>query len=174
MILTSTIEKSVRKTTELIALIGLSCLLIQAIMIVIDVLLRLFLNSPLFGMEDINQLLITIILASFFPILLIDSKNITIDFLGQLLGTKFKVWLDVVGQLITLLLFILVVWQLAIFSIEVEIQHTLILQIPIAPFWWLTSGLMALCIPAQLIVTASKIHQAIHSHSGISETEGTD
>jgi TRAP-type C4-dicarboxylate transport system permease small subunit len=105
---------------------------------------------------------------------LIDSKNITIDFLGQLLGTKFKVWVDVVGQLITLLLFILVVWQLAIFSIEVEYQHTLILQIPIAPFWWLTTGLMTLCIPAQLIVTASKIYQAIHSHSGISETEGTD
>lgn len=174
MTFTSVIEKSVRKTSEIIALVGLSCLLIQAIMVVLDVLLRLILNSPIFGIEDINQLLITIILASFFPILLIDSKNITIDFLGQLLGTKIKVWLDVIGQLITLLLFILVVWQLAIFAIEVKNQHTLILQIPIAPFWWLTTGLMAFCIPAQLVVTTLKMHQAIHPHSGISATEGTD
>ena len=174
MTFTSVIEKSVRKTSEIIALVGLSCLLIQAIMIVLDVLLRLILNSPIFGIEDINQLLITIILASFFPILLIDSKNITIDFLGQLLGTKIKVWLDVIGQLITLLLFILVVWQLAIFAIEVKTQHTLILQIPIAPFWWLTTGLMAFCIPAQLVVTTLKMYQAIHPHSGISATEGTD
>ena len=174
MTFTSVIEKSVRKTSEIIALVGLSCLLIQAIMIVLDVLLRLILNSPIFGIEDINQLLITIILASFFPILLIDSKNITIDFLGQLLGTKIKVWLDVIGQLITLLLFILVVWQLAIFAIEGKKKHTLILQIPIAPFWWRTTGLMAFCIPAQLVVTTLKMHQAIHPHSGISATEGTD
>jgi TRAP-type C4-dicarboxylate transport system permease small subunit len=168
------IEKSIRRITEIIALIGLFLLLIQAVAIVIDVLLRLFLNSPVFGMEDINQLLISVILASFFPILLINSKNITIDFLGQILGEKIKVWLDALGQLVTLLLFVLVVWQLTIFSIEVSNQHTLILQVPIAPFWWLTSGLIALCLPAQLLVTLSTIHQAINPDASGSITVGND
>ena len=168
------IEKSIRRITEIIALIGLFLLLIQAFAIFIDVLLRLFLNSPVFGMEDINQLLISVILASFFPILLINSKNITIDFLGRILGEKIKVWLDVLGQLVTLLLFVLVVWQLTIFSIEVSNQHTAILQVPIAPFWWLTSGLIALCLPAQLLVTLSTIHQAINPDASGSITVGND
>ena len=161
MIFSNSLETTIRKIAQVIALAGLSCLLIQATMIVVDVLLRWVFNSPLFGMEDINQLLISVILASFFPILLIDSKNITIDVLGEVLGARTKAWLDVVGQLTTLILFVLVVWQLTLFSIEVNNQTTLILQLSIAPTWWLTTGLMGLCIPAQLIVTVSKIRKAL-------------
>jgi TRAP-type C4-dicarboxylate transport system permease small subunit len=161
MIFSNSLETTIRKITQVIALVGLSCLLIQATMIVVDVLLRWVFNSPLFGMEDIIQLLISVILASFFPILLIDSKNITIDVLGEVLGARTKAWLDVVGQLTTLILFVLVVWQLTLFSIEVNNQTTLILQLPIAPSWWLTTGLMSLCIPAQLVVTVSKIRKVL-------------
>ena len=67
MIFSNSLETTIRKIAQVIALAGLSCLLIQATMIVVDVLLRWVFNSPLFGMEDINQLLISVILASFFP-----------------------------------------------------------------------------------------------------------
>jgi TRAP-type C4-dicarboxylate transport system permease small subunit len=155
------LKQRARQLTQGIALIGLCCLLLQATAIVIDVLLRWIFNSPLFGMEDINQLLLAVILASFFPALLIEGSNITIDFLGRSLGSKVAAWLDVFGQLITLLLFIIVSWQLAVYASEVKTQTTLILQLPVAPSWWLATSLITLCIPVQAIVASVHLMTAV-------------
>ena len=159
-------DKLARKIAEAIALAGLTCLLIQAAVIVIDVLLRWLFNSPIFGMEDINQILLAAILASFFPALLIERQNITIDFLGRALGPRVSSWFDVFGHTITLLLFVIVAWQLAVYAIEVRTQTTLILRIPVSPGWWLTTGLMALCVPVQIIVVAVHLRIALNDHDG--------
>lgn len=158
-------EKLAQRLSHAIALVGLTLLLLQATAIVIDVMLRWVFNSPFFGMEDINKLLLAIILASFFPVLLIDSKNITINFLGRALGPRVSIWFDVFGQLVTLLLFVIVTWQLAVYASEIRSQTTLILQLPVAPAWWLTTGLIALCVPVQLVVVAMHLRLAFHGHS---------
>ncbi|MFT5118840.1 MAG: TRAP-type C4-dicarboxylate transport system permease small subunit [Kiritimatiellia bacterium] len=174
MNLLKTLEDKARKLSQTIALFGLVCLLIQASAIFIDVLLRWLFNSPLFGMEDINQLLLAVILASFFPALLVDSKNVTIDFLGRSLGPKIAAWLDVFGHVITLLLFTIVSWQLAVFSAEVHKQTTLILQLPVSPSWWLATSLITLCIPIQMVVTALHIQQAIGNRQNPITTKITE
>ena len=166
------LDKLARDLSQAIALVGLTCLLIQATAIVIDVVLRWIFNSPFFGMEDINQLLIAVILASFFPALLIENKNITIDFLGRTLGPRISNWLDVFGHSVTLLLFVVVAWQLAIYANEVRSQTTLILQLPVAPAWWLTTGLIALCIPVQIVVVAVHLRLAIGDHDTRSSIPG--
>lgn len=168
------VELKAQKLSQTIALFGLICLIIQASAIVIDVLLRWLFNSPLFGMEDINQLLLAVVLASFFPALLIDSKNVTIDFLGRSLGPKIAAWIDVFGQIITLLLFIIVSWQLAVFSAEVHQQTTLILQLPISPSWWLATSLISLCIPTQIVVTAVHIQKALGNRQSPITTKLTE
>jgi TRAP-type C4-dicarboxylate transport system permease small subunit len=157
----ASIADRARQWSQLIALIGLTCLLFQATAIVADVMLRWIFNSPVFGMEDINQLLLAVILASFFPALLIESKNITIDFLGRALGHRAAAWFDVFGHLVTLILFTIVAWQLAVYAHEVRLQTTLILQLPVAPAWWLTAVLMALCVPVQALVLMAQIVVAV-------------
>ena len=164
-------EKLVQRLSHAIALVGLTLLLLQATAIVIDVVLRWVFNSPFFGLEDINKLLLAVILASFFPALLIDSKNITINFLGRALGPRVSIWFDIFGELVTLLLFVIVTWQLAIYASEIRSQTTLILQLPVAPAWWLTTSLIALCIPVQLVVVAGHLRLAIRGHDAPSNTQ---
>ena len=158
----SIVEKQMRRLAHALVLIGLTGLLLQATAITIDVLLRWIFNSPLFGMEDINQLLIAIILASFFPALLIDCNNITIDFLGRMLGPKTSAWFNVFGQLVTLLLFVVASWQLGVYATEVQSQTTLILRLPVSPSWWIATSLIVFCIPVQTVVVAVHLRSAVH------------
>jgi hypothetical protein len=54
-----------------------------------------------------------------------------------------------------------VAWQLAVYAHEVRLQTTLILQLPVAPAWWLTAVLMALCVPVQALVLMAQIVVAV-------------
>ena len=156
------LEKRVKKWTRTIAMIGLLGLLMQALAIVLDVGMRWLFNSPLFGMEDINGLLITVIIASFFPALLIERGNVTLNFLGTWLGPEKAEWLNAFGQFVTLLFFIVATWQLASYTLFVAPQTTLILQLPIAPAWWLATALVFLCVPVQLLVFLLHFFSAIN------------
>lgn len=163
------LEARVKKWTRGIAMLGLICLLIQAIAIVTDVAMRWLFNSPLFGMEDINGMLITVIIASFFPALLIERGNVTINFLGMFLGSAKAEWLNAFGQFVTLLFFIVATWQMALYCLFVAPQTTLILELPVMPVWLLTALLISLCIPVQLLVFLLHLHAALSGREYLRE-----
>lgn len=154
-------ERAARVLARGLALIGFAGLLIMALGISTDVLLRWLFSSPIRGLEDVNGILIGIIVMSFFPALLVDRGNVTLEFAGRLLGPRAGDWLDTFAHFVTLALMTLIAWQLVGHAARISTQETLILRLPTAPGWWLTAALAAVCVPVQGIVFLVHLARAI-------------
>ena len=140
--------------SRIIALIGLAGLLVIAGATVLDVLLRWIFNSPIIGLRDSYSLFISVIIASSFALCIAERNNITIRFLGNVLGPRASKSLDAFGNGVSLIFFIALSWQVWKFANQIEIDHetTWALNWPVAPWWRIVSLLIILCIPVQAVV----------------------
>ena len=136
-----------------VALCGLSILLLLALFIIVDIVMRWLLNTPYEGVGDISRVLLPIIVSSCFPIGLLQQRHVTIRFLGKSLGPHWEATFNLFGGILFLLFFSLVAWQFTLYTIELQAvgEHTWVIQIPMAPWWWVTTGIMASCVPLQAL-----------------------
>lgn len=140
--------------TQLIALTGFGGLGLIALLTFYDGGAR-YLNLPrIAGFSDYTQVAYGIVIASCFPAVLLRCNNITIRFLGRALGRVGQNWLEVFGSLLTLIFFSLIVWQFFRLTLDYQAsgRTTQTIEMPFAPWWWLISVIMALCVPVQAYV----------------------
>lgn len=155
--------------TRWVALIGLIGLLGITLVIVADVILRGLFNRPIEGLEDIAKFTFAIVVASCFPAGLIQGHNVAIRFLGKGLGDKPTTWLETFAAFCTLVFFLLLAWQFAVFTLD-EMAHnryTQTLQLPTPPFWWVVTGIIAITVPIQLVVLALWIKRTLKGEKPI-------
>lgn len=140
--------------TRTIALVGLAGLLIIATATLIDVLSRWLFAAPIAGVYDLSTLFIAVAMAACFPAALASRQNIQVTFLASLLPARVDRALDLFSSLVTLAFFVLLAWQLVIYSGELidSGETSFILEVPIAPWWVVATALFALCVPVQLVV----------------------
>ncbi len=155
------LEKHVVRWARAIAFVGLIGLLVMALAILADVTLRWLVNVPIPGLEDLNGVLISIVVASFFPALLIERKNVSLELFGLLVAPARREWFNSFGHLVTLFFIAVIAWQLVLHAGSVADQETLILRLPTAPGWWFAAALFALCVPVQLLVFVVHLARAV-------------
>jgi TRAP-type C4-dicarboxylate transport system permease small subunit len=155
------LDALVSRLVQVLAAVGLCGLIFQALAIVVDVLFRWLMNSPLLGMEDVNGLLIVVIVASFFPAVLHDRGNISIDVVGRLFGARGAEILNAFAHLVTLGFFVILAWQLFRYTLDIQGRFTQILELPVQPMWWIATGIIMLCVPIQLLVFIVHLRGAI-------------
>lgn len=97
------IEKVVFQILRGIALIGLVGLLTLSCATVLDILLRWLFNSPIFGLDDVYGLFVSVIMASCFPLCIYSRGNVTVRAFGMLFGKRGNDILDIVGNVVTLM-----------------------------------------------------------------------
>jgi TRAP-type C4-dicarboxylate transport system permease small subunit len=142
------------KLTDRLALLGFSGLCVAATLTTYEGAAR-YLGWPrLPGLTDILSLVMAVIIASAFPSGLIIQSNVTIRFLGKALPRAGYRLLEIFGNSVTLVFFGLVTWQFFLFVID---QHgrgasTRTIEVPVAPAWLLATIVLAVTIPAQLLV----------------------
>ena len=148
------LEQRSREYSEAVAILGLIGLIAVTLLTIGDVLLRWLLLAPMDGLHEVMQLLYAIIMASFFPTALTGRNHISIRFLGDWLGPGISAKLDVFGNMMTFIFFVLVGWQFIIFTGELMENNeiTWILAWPVAPWWGGATLLLLSCIPVQFIV----------------------
>lgn len=146
-------------TTRAAALTGLLALLILSAAILTDAISRSLLSAPIFGLSDLVELTAPVIVASCFPMALINRQNITIRFLGRALPPRAGQVVELFGQVFVFVLICGIVWQLGSYTAGLieHNQFTWLLRIPIWPSWIVASVLMAACIPIQVSVLADVI-----------------
>lgn len=154
------LEARIRRLAGTIALIGVVALMAQAASIVTDALARWILGQPIHGLEDVNAMMIVLIVATFFPSILVERQNVRVDILGRLLGRRASLWLDVFGHVVLLIFFVLVAWQFSAYAWDARNQVTLILRLPIAPALLGASLILIACVPLQALVVAAEIRLA--------------
>ncbi|MFH1953788.1 MAG: TRAP transporter small permease [Pseudomonadota bacterium] len=159
----STLESKIIFWTRVVSLIGLAGLLVLAAMTVAEALLRWLLDFPILGIPDVSSLIITVAVASCFPLLFAERRNITVRLVGNLLGQRIYMLLEAFAYLVSIGIFCLMVWQLWILTGEFAAsnQTTVVVRLPIAPWYRAATLLLALCVPVQAVVFYGQLRSAL-------------
>ncbi|SEP03323.1 Tripartite ATP-independent transporter, DctQ component [Salinihabitans flavidus] len=145
--------------SEIAAAIGLLGLLILSVATFADVIMRGMFSKPIYGLSDLIEIITPPVVASCFPVALAARQNITIRFLGRGLRTRAGQAVELFGQGVTLIVILGIVWRVGDYSWNIfdNAQVTWLLQIPAWPSWFLTTLLLAACIPIQCFVVLETV-----------------
>lgn len=139
----------IERIGKVAAIIGLVGLLVLSLAILLDALSRTFFNAPIYGLSDLVEILAPVIVASCFPTAIANRQNITIRYLGRALSARLGQYVELFGQVATLVIFVGIVYQIGRYTLGLieHAQHTWLLGIPIYPSWILATGLIAISVP---------------------------
>ena len=112
------IDWGIARIARVISLIGLIGLLLFAGITVGEVFLRWLFNYPILGVSDVSSLIVTVAVASCFPLVFAERRSITVRIAGNLLGKRVNSIFEAFGTLVTLGMFFLIAWQLLDYAIE--------------------------------------------------------
>ena len=159
---TPTARSRLDSATRFVALAGFSGLVVIGALTMLDGLARQFGLPRLPGFGDITQMFFAIIIASCFPAGLLHNQNIAVTFLGKALGPRANAWLEVFAALVTLAVFALLAYQFFLMSIDYQEtgRVTPTILIPVAPWWWVATAVIALCLPVQIWMVWARIQEA--------------
>ena len=157
------IEDITGRVSRAIALIGLAGLLLLASATVLDVFMRWLFNRPIVGLNDTYSLFTALVIASCFPLCIFNNGNITIRFIGNIIGPKTKAVLDVIGNLVTLIIFALMAWQLWLYTDQLarDGENTWVLNWPVSPWWRVVTIIILICVPVALVVSIQHMRSAL-------------
>jgi TRAP-type C4-dicarboxylate transport system permease small subunit len=153
--------------TAMAAFVGACGIIMVALVVVLDVLMRWLFNAPIFGVDDLCIYILAVSVSCFFPIGLAKGHFVTVRILGKSLGDRFAKWFEVFGAVCTLGFFVILVWRLILYSIMVTQSGlaTVVLQFRQAPWWWIVTSIMIICIPVQSFVLILKFRLALSGNS---------
>jgi TRAP-type C4-dicarboxylate transport system permease small subunit len=148
---------------RLLALLGLAGLLILAFATVTDALLRSLLNAPITGVRDAAALFIAAAIACSLPICIVERRHITIRFFGRMLGPRTEAALEAFGNLIALIVFAVMAWQLWLYAVHLasERETTMVIAWLLSPWWRGVAIITAFCVPVQLLVLLQSLKWAL-------------
>jgi TRAP-type C4-dicarboxylate transport system permease small subunit len=145
--------------THRIALLGFTSLVLIALLTFYDGAAR-YLDLPrVSGFSDFGELLFPIVIASCFPALLIQQKNLTIRLLSRLIGDGGARWADVAAAVAVLIFFLLLGTQFVQMTLDFHSagRTTATIEIPTALFWMIATSILWLCVPIQLLVVLLRL-----------------
>lgn len=147
------------------ALIGFFGLLVLALMTTLDIGSRWLFGAPIHGVNDVSAIVMAVVIAACMPANLAARQNITVEFLGNMLGPRGKAFFNGFGGLFTLAFVAVMAWQFIPYSMEVTNsgQTTWVLKLPVAPGWWIATVLLLISVPVQLIVVVLDFSRAFRS-----------
>lgn len=149
--------------TRWLALVGLVGLVAVALVTIADVLMRWLLSMPVDGVSEISRLVVAVSIASFFPMALAERHHISIEFLGAALGPRARLWIDALAHLVTSVFFMVLGWQFILYTLEIgeSGETTWLLAWVVAPWWWVTTVFMLICVPVQVLIFYHQMQRAI-------------
>jgi TRAP-type C4-dicarboxylate transport system permease small subunit len=156
------LESRGKSAARLCAFCGMLALVAFILLTNLDVLMRWLFNSPINGVADVGPLIVAIVVSSFFPLALAERYHVSIEFLGNLLGARGRAWLETLAALVSLVFFVLLAWQIVVYTIDLNAigQTTWVVQIPAAPWWAVVSFFLVLCVAVQLNIFLVQLSRA--------------
>lgn len=151
------------RVTQTVAIIGFLGLVAMALLIFYDGAAR-YMGAPrISGFSDYGEVVFPIVIASCFPAGLLRQTNVTVRILGKLGGARINAVLEAFAAAVTLAFFAILAWQFVNLTIQYGDggRTTLTIDIPLAPWWWITTAIMAICVPVQAYVLWSWLRAVI-------------
>ena len=149
--------------TRNVAIVGFCGLVVMALLITWDGFAR-YLGVPrISGFSDYGEVVFPLVIASCFPAGLLRQTNVTVRVFGTMFGPRANAALELFGAVVTLAFFGVLVWQF----IELAAQYTTggrttrTISLALAPWWYVTVAIMAICVPVQTFVTWSWLRAVV-------------
>lgn len=146
-----------------LAAMGVMGMLFVCILTAVDVVLRAGFNAPIGGLNEIVQVVMGMAVVSTFPAGLANRVHINVDLLGGFLTKAVRGWLAAAGAILLLLFFLLLAWRVGVHAVHAGARGEAsgYLYLPLAPFYWVVTGLLLICLPVQVVVTLARIQDAL-------------
>ena len=112
-------SQALNKFSDLLKLIGAIALTAMMMLTVVDVIGRFF-KSPIFGSVELVGFLATIVVASALPYTYKVEGHVGVEIVVRLLSEKIQTWIDILTRTITLILFILITWQMFLYAEDIQ------------------------------------------------------
>lgn len=153
------LRRLAERLTHILALVGFAGLLILAMMVTLDILLRFFFDYPLQGVNDVSAVVMAVVIAACIPQCLMLKQNISIEVLGSVSPRPVQLLLNLFASLAVLLFFALMVWEFVPYSIAITErgEKTWVLQWPVGPWWWIATSLLSVAVLAQFVVALTDL-----------------
>ena len=144
-------EKFSRRLSGWCEWLGLAALLVIMLITCIDVVGSKVFRSPLLGALDIVQLSQIVAISFAAGMTLILGRHIQVEFFYNILSRRAQAVLDSVVPLLSLALFIVIIWRLWVLgrSFHTTGEYTATAYIPLYPFAY---AIALACIPVCLIL----------------------
>lgn len=148
-----------------ISAIAVASILLIAFANVTEITLRNVFHTSLFGLNEINALLVAIAVSTCLPAGLATGAALTINLLKNRVSKNIQMWLDVFATALMTIFFALAAWRVwaAASTMAKTNQTTIMTSIQKAPFFWgmsIAIGFAALILFVQLLRKTADIVQA--------------
>ena len=148
--------------TRALSVVGLSALMSLAVMTIADGLMRWLANQPIEGVRDLGGLLIALAIACCLPVVMAEKGNITIR-LVEAASPRVSRALEVIAATLVLGVMVVLTWQIWLYAAKMlrARETTFVLQIPVAPFWFGVSVILACAVLVQALVMLRAVSAAL-------------
>lgn len=153
------LERLGLRSTRALSAVGLTALMFLAVLTLADGLLRWLANAPIEGARDLGGLAIAIAITCCVPVGLMERSNITIRFIEGIAGRAVSNVFDVLASLAVGVVMVVVAWQFWLYAGKLARAHetTWVLQVQVAPYWYVVAAIFWIAVAVQAIVIAVDI-----------------
>jgi len=108
---------------------------------VIDVILRYFFNSPIFGARDVSKLIMLTVVALSVAYSARTGGQVSIELFSNMMGPRIIRWTEVFVRFIAMVMLIILAWRLWLSGLNASEfgEASLALEIPFKPFYFILS-----------------------------------
>jgi len=150
------LKKSIYPLSTFLVYIGAGLSLAMALIVVLDILLRLILNAPILGVIELETFMLAILCFFSLAYTKIKEGHVSVDIFAGRLSQEFRLFLGGIFSIFGIYLFSVLSWQYVIQTFEaLEVEEaSVVLTWPLWPFYILTSfgcALMALVLVNQFL-----------------------
>lgn len=131
------LKKLTTPTNKFLVLISSTLTFVMAGLIVVDIILRTFFNSPISGTLELEQYMLAVVVFLSLGYTMMEDQHVNIDFLSSRYSRKMTLVSKGIFSLLTTCLCTIFAWQNIIRGIEAyeEMDIGMVTEIPLYPFF---------------------------------------
>jgi TRAP-type C4-dicarboxylate transport system permease small subunit len=157
------LEAAALVLAQALSAFGLLLLLAYATMTLADGLSRAFWDTAIEAVRDLDSVVVAVAVACCFPIAFLQRGNITIKFAVLVVGHRVAAALDAGASVLVGIAMVLIAHQLFVYAGQEARagDSTVMLEIRVAPFWYVVGFAVACATAVQAIVAARDIARCL-------------
>lgn len=154
------------KLSERFAFIAVLSIMVVAVSNVIDIVLRNVFATSIYGLNEVNVLVIAVAVTACMPYGLIRGSSLAIDMLKNRLAPVGQMYLMTLADIAVLVFFGVLAWRLGVVAEHMQTtgQTTVLSDIPKAPFYWCMAIALSIATLVQIIVTLNHLRSFFSSY----------